>query len=54
VPLSRGRGGIHELLDMETVRAVADTVANLHDTLETGGGVSGPAAAPRFAGTARP
>ncbi|MFI7676369.1 integrase [Actinophytocola sp. NPDC049390] len=58
---SRGRGGIHELLDMETVRAVADTVADLHDDLDNGGGVSGPAArraitaaatAPRFAGTA--
>jgi len=57
---SRGRGGIHELLDMETVRAVADTVADLHDDLDSGGGVSGPAArraitaaatAPRFAGT---
>ncbi|RBM18618.1 hypothetical protein DI005_18135 [Prauserella sp. PE36] len=57
---SRGRGGIHELLDMETVRAVADTVADLHDDLDSGGGVSGPAArraitaaatAPRFVGT---
>lgn len=41
---SRGRGGIHELLDLETVRAVADTVADLRDGLEVGGGVSGPAA----------
>lgn len=57
---SRGRGGIHELLDMETVRAVADTVADLHDHLDSGGGVSGSAArraitaaaiVPRFAGT---
>ncbi|WP_327328156.1 integrase [Streptomyces sp. NBC_01210] len=57
---SRSRGGIHELIDVETVRAVADTVADLHDDLEAGGGVSGPAArraikaaaaAPRFAGT---
>lgn len=57
---SRGRGGIHELLDLETARAVADTVADLHEDLERGGGVSGPAArraikaaatAPRFAGT---
>ncbi|MFJ2663799.1 integrase [Nocardia fluminea] len=57
---SRARGGIHELIDIETVRAVADTVAELHDDLTAGGGVSGPAArraikaaavAPRFAGT---
>ncbi|MGC7103076.1 hypothetical protein ACPZ19_51170 [Amycolatopsis lurida] len=57
---SRGRGGIHDLIDIETARAVADTVAGLHDDLDTGGGVSGPAArrairaattAPRFAGT---
>lgn len=41
---SRGRGGIHDLLDLETVRAVADTVADLGENLETGGGVSGPAA----------
>lgn len=41
---SRSRDGIHELIDMETVLAVADTVSELHDTLETGGGVSGPAA----------
>ncbi|MER5783980.1 integrase [Streptomyces mobaraensis] len=58
---SRGRGGIDELVNIETVRAVADTVADLHDGLEAGGGISGPAArraikaaaqAPRFAGTA--
>ncbi|WP_410585400.1 integrase [Amycolatopsis sp. lyj-108] len=57
---SRGRGGIHELIDIETVRAVADTVADVHDDLMAGRGVSGPAArraikaaatAPRFAGT---
>lgn len=58
---SRSRDGIHTLLDIETIRAVADTVADLHDDLDAGGGVSGPAAqraitaaakAPRFAGTA--
>lgn len=57
---SRSRDGIHDLIDLETARAVADTVAALHDDLENGGGVSGPAArrairaaavAPRFAGT---
>ncbi len=57
---SRGRGGIHELIDVETARAVADTVADLYDDLHRCEGVSGPAArraikaaavAPRFAGT---
>lgn len=57
---SRARGGIHELINIETARAVADTVADLHADLNSGGGVSGPAAqraikaaatAPRFAGT---
>jgi hypothetical protein len=57
---SRSRGGIHELLDLETARAVADTIADLHEDLERGGGVSGAAArraittaatAPRFAGS---
>jgi hypothetical protein len=57
---SRSRDGIHDLIDLETARAVADTVATLHDDLENGGGISGPAArraikaaaaAPRFAGT---
>jgi hypothetical protein len=41
---SRGRDGIHDLLDIETVRAVADTAAVLRDDLDNGGGVSGPAA----------
>ncbi|MEW2522326.1 integrase [Actinacidiphila alni] len=57
---SRSRDGIHELIDVETVRAVADTVSELHDDLEAGAGISGPAAqrairaaatAPRFEGT---
>jgi hypothetical protein len=57
---SRGRDGIHDLIDLETARAVADTVAGLHDSLDAGSGISGPAAsrairaaaaAPRFAGT---
>jgi hypothetical protein len=57
---SRSRNGIHDLIEIETVRAVADTVAELHHDLDAGGGVSGPAArraikaaasAPRFAGT---
>lgn len=48
-------------MNIETARAVADTVADLHEDLESGGGVSGPAGrraiqaaakAPRFAGTA--
>ncbi|MQS16296.1 integrase [Streptomyces kaniharaensis] len=57
---SRSRDGIHVLLDIETVRAVGDTVTGLHQHLEDGGGISGPAArraiqaaarAPEFAGT---
>ena len=57
---SRSRDGIHDLIDLETARAVANTVAALHDDLGNGGGISGPAArraikaaatAPRFAGT---
>ncbi|MEV7194600.1 hypothetical protein AB0N81_22740 [Streptomyces sp. NPDC093510] len=57
---SRSRGGIHELIDIETVRAIADTLAALNDTLTAGQGVSGPAArrviraaarAPRFEGS---
>ena len=57
---ARSRGGIQDLIDIETARVVADTVANLHDSLGAGEGVSGPAArraikaaatAPRFVGT---
>jgi integrase len=57
---SRSRDGIHNLIDLETARATADTLAALHETLQDGGGISGPAArrairaaatAPRFAGT---
>ncbi|MGW7202815.1 hypothetical protein [Streptomyces sp. NPDC054837] len=41
---ARSREGIHEPIDIETVRAVADTVADLNDDLQAGGGLSGPAA----------
>ncbi|MFF1715560.1 hypothetical protein [Streptomyces sp. NPDC058268] len=56
---SRSRDGIHDLLDVETARATIDTVADLHADLQSGAGVSGPAArrainaaaqAPRFEG----
>ncbi|MGW7427515.1 hypothetical protein ACWGJB_47515 [Streptomyces sp. NPDC054813] len=59
---ARGRGGIHELLDIETARATADTLTTLHDALAVGTGISGPAArraihaaaqAPAFAGSIR-
>ncbi|WP_385625228.1 hypothetical protein PXH67_41775 (plasmid) [Streptomyces sp. P8-A8] len=59
---ARGRGGIHELLDIETARATADTLITLHDDLATGSGISGQAArraihaaarAPTFAGSIR-
>ncbi|WP_217255132.1 integrase [Streptomyces sp. AC602_WCS936] len=59
---ARGRDGIHELLDIETARATADTLTNLHDDLTRGVGISGPAAqraihaaaqAPTFAGSIR-
>ncbi len=57
---SRSRDGIHDLIDLETARATADTLAALLEDLQYGGGISGPAArrairaaatAPRFAGT---
>ena len=57
---ARGHDGIHDLIDIETVRAVADTTAELRDNLDNGGGISGPAAreaieiaarAPQFTGT---
>lgn len=41
---SRGRDGIHDLLDIETARATADTLTALNEDLATGGAVSGPAA----------
>ncbi|MEQ4608463.1 hypothetical protein ABMX48_17650 [Streptomyces cavourensis] len=59
---ARSRDGIHDLLDIETARATADTLATLHADLDAGGGVSGPAArraihaaaqAPSFAGSVR-
>ncbi|WP_050495271.1 MULTISPECIES: hypothetical protein [unclassified Streptomyces] len=59
---ARGRGGIHELLDIETARSTADTLTILHEDLAQGTGVSGPAArraihaashAPIFAGSIR-
>jgi hypothetical protein len=41
---ARQRDGIHELLDLETARAVADHLADVHESLQAGQGVSGPAA----------
>jgi hypothetical protein len=41
---SRSRDGIHDLIDLETARATADTLAALHEDLQDGGGISGPAA----------
>jgi integrase len=41
---SRARGGIHELLDVETARVVAENLSDLHEALQNGEGVSGPAA----------
>lgn len=41
---SRSRDGIHELLDFETARTIADHLADLGDDLARGEGVSGPAA----------
>ncbi|MFF0406272.1 hypothetical protein [[Kitasatospora] papulosa] len=43
-PLSRSRDGIHDLLDIETARATADTLATLAADRAAGGGISGPAA----------
>jgi hypothetical protein len=56
---SRSRGGVHSILDVETVLAAADTAAHLRDSLDAGEKISGPAArraftaaatAPRFEG----
>lgn len=41
---SRQRGGIHDMLDLETARAVAEHLSEVHDALHHGEGVSGPAA----------
>ncbi|MCX5343681.1 integrase [Streptomyces atratus] len=41
---SRSRDGIHDLLDMETARATADTLATLAADRAAGGGISGQAA----------
>ena len=41
---SRQRDGIHQLLDLETARAVAEHLSEVHDALQRGEGVSGPAA----------
>ncbi|MFF5992898.1 integrase [Prauserella flavalba] len=41
---SRSRGGIHSLLDFETARSVAEHLSDVHDALQEGEGVSGPAA----------
>ncbi len=41
---SRQRDGIHQLLDLETARAVAEHLSEVHDALQHGEGVSGPAA----------
>jgi hypothetical protein len=41
---SRSRNGIHELLDLETARSVAEHLSDVHQALEEGEGVSGPAA----------
>jgi integrase len=53
---SRARGGIHELIDIETVLATAQTAAALREAFDSGGGISGPAARAALhaaAGTAR-
>jgi hypothetical protein len=56
---SRSRNGVHDLLDLETALAAADTLASLNEDLTNGAGISGPAArgainaaqhAPEFAG----
>lgn len=41
---SRARGGIHELVDFETARVVAEHLSDVHEALQNGEGVSGPAA----------
>ncbi|MGW1816239.1 integrase [Streptomyces sp. NPDC002125] len=41
---SRSRGGIHDLLDFETARNVAEQLSEVHEAIQDGAGVSGPAA----------
>jgi hypothetical protein len=41
---SRQRDGIHQLLDLETARTAAEHLSEVHDALQHGEGVSGPAA----------
>ncbi|MFE0139675.1 hypothetical protein [[Kitasatospora] papulosa] len=41
---SRSRDGIHDVLDIETARATADTLETLAADRAAGGGISGPAA----------
>ncbi|MDT0484083.1 MULTISPECIES: hypothetical protein [Streptomyces] len=41
---SRSRGGIHDLLDFETVRSVAEHLSEVHEAIQEGEGISGPAA----------
>lgn len=41
---ARQRGGIHELLDLESARAAAEHLADIHDRFQQGEGISGPAA----------
>ncbi|WP_245674039.1 hypothetical protein [Actinoplanes rectilineatus] len=41
---ARSRNGVHELLDFETARIAAEHLTDVHEALENGGGVSGPAA----------
>ncbi|MCX5336800.1 integrase [Streptomyces sp. NBC_00140] len=41
---SRGRSGIHAYVDVETALATADTAADLHERMQNGEAISGPAA----------
>ncbi|MEU2420473.1 hypothetical protein ABZ619_05350 [Streptomyces sp. NPDC007851] len=41
---SRSRGGIHDLLDFETARNVAEHLSKVHAAIQDGEGISGPAA----------
>ncbi|WP_158718010.1 hypothetical protein [Streptomyces sp. NRRL F-2664] len=40
---ARSRGGIHDLMDFETARSVAEHLSDVHEALQDGYGVSGPA-----------